>query len=90
MRRHELDPISLVTGLVFVAIAVAYLIGQYTNADVSAGWVLPLGLIGLGLAGLTGSLRRGLRSGRVDQPVPPAEAEPAQPNDGGASDAGLS
>ena len=69
MRRHELDLLSLVTGLVFVAIAVAYLVAEYAGRDVSAGWVLPLALIGLGLAGLTGSLRRGLRAD-PDQPVP--------------------
>ncbi len=69
MRRHELDLVSLVTGLVFVAIAAAYLVAEFAGRDVSAGWVLPLGLIGLGLAGLTGSVRRGLRS----DPAPTAE-----------------
>jgi H+/Cl- antiporter ClcA len=69
MRRHAFDPISLVTGLVFLAIAVTYLVAAATGAHVSAGWVLPLGLIGLGLAGLAGSLRRGLRGQRDDEPV---------------------
>ena len=68
MRRHELDLVSLVTGLVFVAIAAAYLVAEYAGRDISAGWVLPLGLIGLGLAGLTGSVRRGLRSDPVPTP----------------------
>jgi hypothetical protein len=82
MRRHELDLTSLVAGLVFVGIAVAYLIGEWTDAHVSAGWVLPLGLIGLGLAGLAGTLRRGLRDSR-----PAVEAAPLdggnQPDDRG-------
>lgn len=83
MRRHEPDIASLVTGLVFVAVAAAYLIGEYTNAHVSAGWVLPLGLIGLGVAGLTGSLRRGLRADRAATPGLPAhEPEPMTEPDG--------
>jgi hypothetical protein len=64
MRKHELDLTSLVAGLVFVAIAVAYIVGEYSDVVVNAGWVLPLGLIGLGLAGLAGTLRRGLRDTR--------------------------
>ena len=84
MRRHELDLTSLVTGLVFVAIAVAYLVGQYTNLDVSAGWVLPLGLIGLGLAGLTGSVRRGLR-GSPAEPPPAADDTAEHPSEGPVS-----
>lgn len=71
MRRHELDLTSLVAGIVFVAIAAAYLVGEATDVHVSAGWVLPLGLIGLGLAGLAGTLRRGLRDSR-----PAVEAAP--------------
>ena len=66
MRRHEFDLTSLVVGLVFVAIAIAYLIGAYTDVRVEAGWVLPFGLVGLGIAGLAGSLRAGLR--RDDDP----------------------
>jgi hypothetical protein len=80
MRRHELDLTSLVAGLVFVGIAVAYLVGEYADVHVNAGWVLPLGLIGLGLAGLAGTLRRGLRDSR-----PAVEAAPLdggnQPDD---------
>lgn len=67
MRRHELDLTSLVAGLVFIGIAVAYLIGSYTSVRIDAGWVLPIGLVGLGVAGLAGSLRVGLR--REDEKV---------------------
>jgi hypothetical protein len=87
MRRHNLDVASLVTGLVFVAIAVVYLVSEYTDAHVSAGWVLPLGLIGLGLAGLAGSLRRGLRSEPVAGPAtsPLTEPAPEPPTEPGLS-----
>lgn len=66
MRRHELDLTSLVAGLVFIGIAVAYLIGSYTSVRIDAGWVLPIGLVGLGVAGLAGSLRVGLRRDEAD------------------------
>ena len=87
MRRHELDVASLLTGLVFVAIAVVYLVGQYTDAHISAGWVLPLGLIGLGVAGLTGSLRRGLQMDRPrDEPgTGPLAQDPGGPDGPGQS-----
>lgn len=76
MRRHDLDLTSLVAGLVFLAIAAAYVIGDYTDVRISAGWVLPLGLIGLGLAGLAGTVRRGLRDNRPEPTVDPT-VEPA-------------
>lgn len=74
MRRHELDLTSLVAGLVFIGIAVAYLIGSYTSVRIDAGWVLPIGLVGLGVAGLAGSLRVGLRR---DDDAEQASADPA-------------
>ncbi|MCU0264521.1 MAG: hypothetical protein MUC45_00160 [Actinomycetia bacterium] len=61
MQRHDLDLTSLVAGLVFVAIAVAYLVGALTDVRVDGAWVLPLGLIGLGVAGLAGSVARARR-----------------------------
>ena len=75
MRKHEFDLTSFVAGLVFLAIAAAYLVGAFTSVRIDATWVLPLGLVGLGVAGLAGSLRVGLRADRehdpeLDQEVP--------------------
>lgn len=61
MQRHDLDLTSLVAGLVFVAIAVAYLVGAFTDIHLDGAWVLPLGLVGLGAAGLAGSVARARR-----------------------------
>jgi len=74
VRKHEFDLTSFVAGLVFLAIAGAYLVGAFTSVRVDATWVLPLGLVGLGVAGLAGSLRVGLRP----DPDPDAEPEPHQ------------
>lgn len=58
MSRHETDVTALVAGLVFVGIALAYLLDIRPDIDVDGRWVLPLALIGLGAAGLAASLRR--------------------------------
>ena len=80
MRRHELDIASLVGGLVFAGIAVAYLIGAATSVRIDAGWVLPIGLVGLGVAGLGGTLRAGLRGNERPAADDDAEAEHAEPS----------
>jgi hypothetical protein len=75
VRRHELDLASLVAGVVFIGIAVAYLVGAYTRVRIDAGWVLPIGLVGLGLAGLGGTLRAGLRGGDAPGPDHAADSQ---------------
>ena len=66
MRRHELDIASLVMGVALLAVAVGVLVAEASGADVNLEWVLPAVLLGVGLAGLAGSLatsvtRRGTR-----------------------------
>lgn len=63
MRRHDLDWVSLAAGLVFLAIAAAYLLQVSLDLTIAAGWVLPITLIGLGVAGLATSLARTGRRG---------------------------
>ena len=72
MRRHELDLTSLIAGIVLAAIAAAYLLAAATGRSVDGAWVLPVGLIGLGLAGLAGSLRRA----RAIEPVSDEMTDP--------------
>jgi hypothetical protein len=73
MKRHELDLTSLIAGLLFVAIAVAYVVGEYTDVSVDGKWVLPAALVGLGIAGLVGGVARTRRS-----PVDVADEEPTE------------
>ena len=80
MRKHEFDLTSFVAGLVFLASAGAYLVGAFTSVRIDATWVLPLGLVGLGVAGLAGSLRVGLRADREQDPELDQEV-PAEPQD---------
>ena len=57
MRRHELDVFSLVTGLVFVAVAAGHLLDESSQLDFDGRWVVPLVLVAVGVAGLAGLVR---------------------------------
>ena len=61
MKRHEPDWTSLIAGVTFCAIALAYLGGEVTHRSLELRWVVPMLLIGLGIAGLAGTLVRARR-----------------------------
>lgn len=56
--RHDRDVVSLVFGLIFVAIGGGFLLTDVAGADVDPGRVGPVALIAIGLIGLLASLRR--------------------------------
>ena len=56
MRKHPIDLFSLISGLLFTGLAVAYIVGAYTDIRLDARLALPLALVGLGLAGLAGAM----------------------------------
>jgi hypothetical protein len=58
MQRHELDPLSLVGGLLFAALGLLFLFDAVGTLTVQARWVWPILLIGLGVAGLVSSRPR--------------------------------
>ena len=58
MRKHPFDLTSLLAGLVFLAVATVYLLGQATGNAIDGTWVLPVALVALGLAGLAGGIGR--------------------------------
>ncbi len=57
MRRHELDLLSLVVGLLFIAGGVLALVAPDLRLDIDHRWVLVALLLGLGLGGLAASAR---------------------------------
>jgi uncharacterized integral membrane protein len=64
VRRHELDWVSLIVGLVFTAFAVVYLISPAVNLDLDGRYVWPVVLVALGAAGLATALRANAREER--------------------------
>lgn len=62
MKRHDLDLLSLIAGAVFAAVALTHLVGAATGESLDLGWLAPVVLVGLGVAGLAGALHRGRRS----------------------------
>jgi hypothetical protein len=75
MKRHAFDPTSFVAGIVLGAVALAYLVAERTSWDVDGRWVLPVALIGLGVAGIAGALT-GLRRTAEPDVTPPASDQP--------------
>lgn len=65
MRRHPLDVFSLLSGLLVLGFAVAYLVGAATEYRLDARLAIPLLLVGLGAAGLAGALVAQRRSDRA-------------------------
>lgn len=78
MKRHAFDATSFLAGLVLGAIALAYLVAEQSGWDVDGRWVLPVVLIGLGVAGIVGAVG-GLRRDDVVDVTDPSPAPPAAP-----------
>jgi predicted MFS family arabinose efflux permease len=56
--------VSLLTGLLFTALAIAYIVGAYADVRLDPRYVFPLVLVSLGVAGLAGSVLAQRRSDR--------------------------
>ena len=81
MKRHESDWTSLIAGVTFCAIAVAYLGGEITHRSLELRWVVPMLLIGLGIAGLAGTLVRARRMSETTAPTAATAATPMDSSD---------
>jgi hypothetical protein len=77
VRRHSLDLFSLFAGLIFVGFSVAYVVGAYTTVHVNPKLVVPVLLVGLGIAGLVGAV---VGQSRSDRRVAAAAADSAEPD----------
>lgn len=75
MKPHRLDATSLVSGVVFGLVAAVYLIGEATGNYVDGRWLLPLALIGLGVAGVAGAVTTAARQRPATVPVPASPGE---------------
>lgn len=61
MRRHDLDWVSLIAGLVFAALAVTYVVASLTDATINGRFVWPGVLIALGAAGIAAAVTANAR-----------------------------
>jgi hypothetical protein len=78
MKRHDPDWTSLIAGLTFCVIALAYLGGEVTHRSLELRWVIPVLLIGLGLAGVAGTF---VRARRLSDAGAPAAFTPTNSED---------
>jgi hypothetical protein len=65
VQRHDLDPIALVFGAVFVVIGLAYAVAGLDWIGSDRGWLLGAVLIGVGVAGVVSATRRRSRADDV-------------------------
>lgn len=56
--RHTLDLFSLLAGILFVGLGFLFVADESSGLDVQPRWILASLLVGLGLAGIAGSLAR--------------------------------
>jgi hypothetical protein len=82
MNRHTFDPVSMVAGLVFAAVAALYLASEHSTFDIDGRWVLPLVLIGLGIGGVSGALTTAARQ-RREQTASAAGPDVSEPGGAG-------
>jgi hypothetical protein len=61
MKRHRFDLTSFASGVVLAAVAIVYLTAAAQDQNVDARWVVPLALIGVGLAGVAGAVASATR-----------------------------
>ena len=57
MNRHPLDIFSLGAGLAFVALAAAFILGQWIDFGISGALVFPVLLVVLGALGIASAMR---------------------------------
>lgn len=64
MKRHDIDPLSLVFGLMFAATGALFMSANLDFSDVKGEWVWPIPLVLVGIVLLVSALAR-----RDDEPL---------------------
>jgi putative exporter of polyketide antibiotics len=70
MKRHQLDPVSLVFGLLFAGLGLAFLVARIDIANTNLGWVWPLPLLALGALMIALGARRSAETTPDEERVP--------------------
>jgi hypothetical protein len=69
MKRHGLDPVSLVTGVILAALGVGFFTDRIQLNETSFAWFWPLTAVAIGAVIVASSLSGGARSERDDTPT---------------------
>jgi hypothetical protein len=70
VKRHEIDPISLVFGLMFAASGALFMSANFDFSDVRGEWVWPIPLVLIGIALLVSALARRDDGTAIGEPEP--------------------
>jgi hypothetical protein len=82
VRRHELDLFSLIAGLMFLVLAAGFVVDEaVTDVNVDGRWVIPVLLVGIGVASLAG-LVRGRRDDDSGREIEEPSADGPGPREG--------
>jgi hypothetical protein len=87
VRRHEIDAVSLVAGLLFLVVAGVHIVARSTGTDLNLRWMVPAVLVLLGVLGLLSAVRFPRRepvddaadAAELDDPNHVVQAEEASP-----------
>jgi hypothetical protein len=81
VKRHDLDVLSLVSGLLFTGLAVAFLLDALDVWSADVTWVPAIVLIALGIGGMLSVWRRNATLAVADAPAPlaPPPSPPVTP-----------
>ena len=89
MKRHELDVVSLVFGLLFAAVVVWWAFASVGRVHVPLGWPLAIALLIAGFVGLIGALPRPSRPDADEvSPEPDGPSRDAEETGRDADEAG--
>jgi len=73
VRRHDLDWISLIAGIVFTGLALVYLAVGVTDVNLDQRFVWPLVLVALGAAGIATAVSANMREEKRFAEVAPSD-----------------
>jgi uncharacterized integral membrane protein len=65
VRRHDLDWVSLIAGIVFLLLAVGYAVGGVTDLELDGRIVWPVVLVALGAGGIATAVSANAREERA-------------------------
>ena len=69
MRRHDLDWVSLIAGLVFAGLAITYLVASLADVSIDGRFVWPAVFIALGAAGVATAVTANAREEKAFAPA---------------------